>query len=683
MTRVQAEILLKQVFGLNRFYDEQWTVIERLLKGERVLLIERTGFGKSLCYQFPAVLQEGVTVVFSPLIALMRDQVRSLTAKGIPARCIHSGQTSEENAETLADALSGEVKILYIAPERQNSEEWQEKVRKMKLSMVVVDEAHTISVWGHDFRPAFRRIIRLVNLLPKHLPVLAVTATATLRVQQDIEKQIGGKLITVRGNLMRENFHLYVVETESEEEKMVALARWLKQRLPGCGLVYTGTRMLAELYAEWLASNGIDCVEYHAGLSADRRKEIEQGLMENRWKCIVSTNALGMGIDKPDIRFVIHTQIPVSPVHYYQEIGRAGRDGKMTVAILFYNSAKGEDGVSEDYRLPKSFIESGRPPAKVYQKIIGLLKEEPLGERELMKKTDLGQTSIRVVKADLVEQGIVKEVKYEGAKRYEYQHDAPPLETAGFEELRKAKLRDLDKMIEYVYTDQPRMKFLCEYLGDSCSAAEAFKGCDNTDLLKHRVRMTDSDWVRVREFQMNCGFTLVMESAKTNMVNGVAATYYGVSSVGLALHRCKYGDGQKKIPGWLLKITIKAYYKLWEKDAFDLILYVPPTISGDLVKDFAHRLGKALEIPVFDWLQKTRTTEPQKSFQNHILKKDNVADAFALEEGKSVDGKKILLVDDICGSGATLKEIGKMLTGQGAAMIAPLVIAKTVRNGFL
>ena len=315
ITRSKAETILKQVFGLEHFYDEQWNTIERLLRGERMLLIERTGFGKSLCYQFPAILFDGVTIIFSPLIALMRDQTNALKAKGIAARYINSEQAPEENTQAIADALEGNIKILYIAPERQENQEWIEATRKMKLSMIVIDEAHTISVWGHDFRPAFRRIINLVNLLPKDMPVLATTATATLRVQQDIEQQIGGNLQTIRGNLLRDNFHLYVVETQSEEEKMIGLAHWLK-RLPGTGLIYVGTRIQTEQYARWLQQNEIDCIGYNAGLDGEQRKEIEQGLMENRWKCIISTNALGMGIDKPDIRFVIHTQIPASPIHY-------------------------------------------------------------------------------------------------------------------------------------------------------------------------------------------------------------------------------------------------------------------------------------------------------------------------------------------------------------------------------
>lgn len=389
----------------------------------------------------------------------MRDQVKSLNSKGIPANYINSEQSPEENSATIQAALNGEIKILYIAPERQENQEWIEATRKMNLSMVVIDEAHTISVWGHDFRPAFRRIINLVKLLPQDWPVLATTATATKRVQNDIEKQIGGRLTTIRGCLVRSNFNLYVIRVQSEDEKMVWLAQHLN-RIEGTGLIYTGTRVDTELYAKWLVYNGVNAVNYNAGHDAETRKDIENGLMENRYKCVVSTNALGMGIDKSDIRYIIHTQIPASPIHYYQEIGRAGRDGKPTTIILFFNEHIDDDGIAADYRLPKAFIDGARPSKEKYIKAINALKEDPLTISGLMKATNLKQTPARVIKADLIEQGIVREVVNGKNKTLEYQFGAKELDTQAFEDLRMAKLKDLDSMIGYIYTDKPRMQYL-------------------------------------------------------------------------------------------------------------------------------------------------------------------------------------------------------------------------------
>lgn len=674
MTRQEAEIKLKSTFGIDHFYDDQWKAIDKILNGSRILMIQRTGFGKSLCYQFPATQFKGITIVFSPLIALMRDQVKALNNKGISARYINSEQTSEENTQNIQDAISGKIKILYIAPERQENQEWIEATRKMNLSMIVVDEAHTISVWGHDFRPAFRRIINLVNLLPKHLPILATTATATKRVQTDIERQIGGSITTIRGDLRRKNFNLYVIKVSSEDEKMIWLAQNLNN-IDGTGFIYTGTRVDTEVYAKWLKYVGINAIDYNAGLDADTRKEIENNLMDNKYKCVVSTNALGMGIDKPDVRFIIHTQIPASPIHYYQEIGRAGRDGKPTTIILFYNGSKDKGGIEEDLKLPKSFIEGGRPAIKYYERVIEKLKIEPLGERNLMKACNLKQTQIRVIKSDLIEQNIIKEVLYGKSKKYEYQYNAKPLDTKSFEELRIAKLKDLDAMREYVYTTKPRMQFLCDFLDNETS--ESYNNCDNTNLIPINI-FINQQWVdRLKEFRETYFPILDVETKGSKMVNGVAASYYGVSNVGNAIHRSKYENGGD-FPDFLLRLTLKAFRKTFGSQHFDMIVYVPPTHSGELVRNFAVKFASVLKLPISHNLQKTRITKEQKIYQNAYSKRDNIKDAFDYEKPEEIKNKRIILLDDIFDSGATIKEIGTILTKYGADMIAPVTIAKTL-----
>lgn len=674
MERHIAQNRLRQLFGFDHFYDEQWQTIERLFRGERVLLIEKTGFGKSLCYQFPATQMNGVTIIFSPLIALMRDQVRGLNEKGIPANFINSEQEPEENSRILEDAISGKIKILYIAPERQENQEWLEAARKMKLAMVVIDEAHTISVWGHDFRPAFRRIINLVKLLPQDFPVLATTATATKRVQGDIEAQIGRNLTTIRGELLRENFALYVIKVESEEEKMHWLAKYLPA-LEGTGVIYTGTRVNTELYSRWLNHLKVETAQYNAGLDSESRKEIESGLMANRWKAVISTNALGMGIDKPDIRFIIHTQIPQSPIHYYQEIGRAGRDGKPTKLILFYNETEDENGVAEDLKLPLSFINGGRPPIWAYNRVIETLKLEPLGVKDLCIAANIKYNQVRVIKADLVDQGIVKEVTHDRRKKFEYQYNAPELDTKPFRELREAKVKELSAMQNYVHLKTSRMKFLCDYLGDS--SHHHFSNCDNTNLSPLRVEKWPNMEAELERFRENYFPELIVESSTTCLTNGTAASYYGVSQVGAAIHRSKYENGGD-FPDFLLRMTTKAFHKKLAQHKIDLILYVPPTESGDLVKNFALKLSKTLRIRLSHGLQKTDSTHPQKTFQNGYAKKENVKDKFCLENAEEVRDKTVLLFDDIFDSGATLKEVGKMLKKYGAVAAIPLVIAKTV-----
>ncbi|MDI6783197.1 MAG: RecQ family ATP-dependent DNA helicase [bacterium] len=674
MTRQEAERKLKIIFGFDRFYERQWETIEKIFQGNRVLLIEKTGFGKSLCYQFPATQFEGTTIIFSPLIALMRDQVKKLNELGISAKCINSNQSTEENNQIIEEAQQGKLKLLYVAPERQENYDWINAARQLKIAMVVVDEAHCISVWGHDFRPAYRRIINLVNLLPTHFPVLATTATATKRVQEDIVKQMGGGIQVIRGNLLRYNFRLRVILVKSEDEKFAWLGENIT-KIAGSGIVYTGTRVATKIYADWFNYLNIPSVAYHGGLTAESRKDIEQGLLENRWKCIVSTNALGMGIDKPDIRFIVHIQIPQSPIHYYQEIGRAGRDGYPTYGLLFYNHP-------EDKELPIAFIDTARPPVEKYQQVIELLQEEPFGLTKLMKRTNLRRTQLGVILADLIEQGIAIEIPYGRRKEYEFQFNAPELDTHQFTKLREAKCAELDTMVEYTGTEICRMKFLCNYLGDTLS--EKCGKCDN-DLRKHIAVNLTSDWKsKLAHFKNNLFPCLEVESkrGKSILVNGVAASYYGFSDVGATIHKCKYEQGGD-FPDDLLQMTLNAFRKRFHQEKFDLVVYIPPTESSDLVKTFTKKIAAALNLPISHHLQKSKKTKPQKMFQNFVLKRSNVKDAFTYLVPNEVKGKSVLLIDDIYDSGTTIREIGILFTKLEAKKLAPLVIAKTIGGDLL
>ena len=655
-------------WGLNSFYDRQWEVIEKILIGKRVLLIEKTGFGKSLCYQYPAKCffdeGKGTTIVFSPLIALMRDQIESLNRRGIPVACINSEQDFETNTEILNDALEGKIAILYIAPERQESREWQEYIKKIKLSMVVIDEAHCISSWGHDFRPSFKRIIDIVKLLPKNFPVLAVTATATNQVANDVKYQIGNDLEILRGNLIRENFNLRVINVQSEDEKMLWLSEFLKKQ-HGTGLIYTGTRANTQIYSDWLNKNSINTINYNAGLDAESRKEIEKGLAENRWKAIISTNALGMGIDKSDIRFIVHTQIPASPVHYYQEIGRAGRDGLPANIILFYSD--------KDKKLQEYFIENSRPDPAKYYKTIDILKTEPLKMYDLVRKLNLNKNQIAVILADLIEQNIIKKVD----SVYEYQYNAPELNIESFIQQKQVKYRELGKMIEYITTDKCRMQYLCSYLEDDNS--NSCNNCDNCKKIKINVNLNDLHKQKIKDFFENYSITEQLKINKDKTTDVIASSYYGMSEIGTIIHNCKYENGGD-FPDKLIKLALAAFNKHLIDEKFDLIIYVPPTESGDLVKNFAEKISQTLKIQISHDLKKSQKTEPQKIFQSSILKIDNLKDVFYYENPEEIEGKKILIIDDIFDSGVTIKTISKILYELGAIKVNALVIAKTVKG---
>lgn len=666
LNRDDLELKLKKTFDIDHFYDEQWDAIERLLKRERVLLINKTGFGKSLCFQFPATHFEGTTIIFSPLIALMRDQVKKLKQLGISANCIHSEQPSEMNAKIINAAINGRIKILYIAPERQNSTIWMKAAKKINISMVAIDEAHCISMWGHDFRPAFQSIIKLINLLPSDTPVLAATATATKIVEEDIAAQIKGDISILRGTLIRPNLKLFVIKVDSEDEKLIWLGQNL-EKIEGNGIIYTGTRSTAETYSKWLRHLKIPAAGYHAGLDNYARVEIENGLINNEWKCVVSTNALGMGIDKPDIRFIVHTQIPQSPIHYYQEIGRAGRDNQEAHVILFYNE-------SRDLQLPEAFINNSRPAISKYEMIIALTKNSAVDEATMMKTTNINKRQIRAINNDLIDQGIIKEIKEGTIKKYQFNEKSRPLNTEKFETLRNRNLANLDKMVEYVNTDDPRMQYLCEFLSDE--NAHDFSNCDNTNLTPLELDSQEEWEHKLQDFRENSFPQLYLKSPYTRMADGTASSLYDVSIIGSAIRRCKYETGTD-FPDYFIRLGLIAFRKKFGRQQFDFVAYVPSTVSGDQVKNYATTLSKILEIPLTHDLIRIKKTKEQRKLNNQYTKLENVSNAFIFKNPEHIKGKSILLIDDIFDSGTTLSEIGKLLTNLKVSNVSPLVIAKT------
>lgn len=665
MTREEGEIQLQNLFGFKQFFDLQWQVIKSLLEGKRILFIEKTGFGKSLCYQFPSTQFDGLTIVFTPLIALMRDQVRSLYEKGIKAAAINSNQDKEENNCIIEKARRNELDLLYIAPERMENAAWISAAHEMKIAMIVIDEAHCISMWGQNFRPNYRRIVNLVRLLPKNFPVLATTATATLRVQADIIEQAGGDLIPVRGQLLRPNIRLFVVNVQSEDEKFFWLAEYLP-KLTKTGIIYTGTQANTDIYSNWLQFLKFNSAAYSGRLDAKTRVRVESEFINNKYDCVVSTNALGMGIDKPDIRFIIHTQIPQSPIHYYQEIGRCGRDGKESFAILLFNK-------NEDSELPLSFIEGSKPSPDKYEKVIAVVKKELLGRNQIIKATNLKQTQVNVILSDLVDQKIINE-QQDSCKKYFYNPNGPTFDLSSFEILRKAQTEELEQMLAYTKITTCRMHYLCNYLGDN--SVNNCGVCDNDKKQHIPVIKTEHHIRKLQEFRETFFPILEVETQRSKIINGVAGSYYGVSNVGSAIHHSKYEDGGD-FPDWLLKLTLKAFRKHFGNASIDLLLYVPPTESEDLVKNFAEKIATVLKIPISHKLEKS-VSQPQKIFHSGISKKENVIGKFRYQNPMEINGKNILLVDDVFDSGCTIKEVGRYLTSLGAAQILPLVIARTV-----
>ncbi len=325
---------LKSFFGFKEFRKKQQSIVEKVLAKKNILVIMPTGIGKSLCYQFPAVIQEGMAIVISPLIALMKNQVDFLNSKNIKAAMLNS-TLSKKNEEKLKEAIiKEEIKMVYISPETFNKERTLTFLQQVKLSFIAIDEAHCVSEWGHDFRPEYRKIKKSIDALGG-LPIIALTATATATVQKDIIKNLGiqdAKLF--KSSFDRDNLY-YAVRSKSQAEKKII--QFIKSNSGQAGIIYCHSKKKVEELTILLQSNGIKAASYHAGLGNNKRVANQDDFLQKKTNVIVATIAFGMGIDKSDVRFVIHYDAPKSMEGYYQETGRAGRDGQKATCILFYD----------------------------------------------------------------------------------------------------------------------------------------------------------------------------------------------------------------------------------------------------------------------------------------------------------------------------------------------------------
>lgn len=333
---MNAERLLKRVFGYDTFRPGQKSVIEKVIAGKNVLAVMPTGAGKSLCYQIPALLNSGLTLVISPLISLMKDQIDSLKQNGIEAAALNSTTPQDEVNPILRNAYEGKIKLLYMTPERLAMDYFRYQLNFINVSLVAVDEAHCISQWGHDFRPAYRQIYEGISSLKSKPNILALTATATPAVQKDIAQQLNINADNfVVTSFMRPNLSFRIVNSPKDTNNYIY--NYIKNYKDEAGIVYTNTRKRVEDLTNYLAKKGIKVAAYHGGMEAEDRERVQDNFQFDRLQVIVATNAFGMGIDKSNVRFVIHANSAKNIESYYQEAGRAGRDGDSASALLIYH----------------------------------------------------------------------------------------------------------------------------------------------------------------------------------------------------------------------------------------------------------------------------------------------------------------------------------------------------------
>lgn len=666
--------LVRQLTGdpLATFREGQLDAIRDLVvHRKRALVVQRTGWGKSAVY-FVATRMlrdrgSGPTLLVSPLLSLMRNQIAAARRMGIRAETINSDNYGDWPG-IVERVRADEIDLLLISPERLANRRFVEQVLDQvgdKAGLVVVDEAHCISDWGHDFRPDYRRIERVLRLLPAGVPVLACTATANDRVVDDVARQLGTELSVFRGALARGGLALQVIELPAVAARLAWLARTIPE-LPGSGIVYCLTVRDADTVAEWLRREGIEAAAYRGG-SGDN-PAIEAALLDNRVKAVVATSALGMGFDKPDLPWVIHFQAPSSVVAYYQQVGRAGRQLATSRGVLLLGR---EDADIQDW-----FIDTAFPSVDEAASVVAALEARDgfVKLHEVEGAVNVGQQRLEGILKNLeVDRFVVADGKKYQRTAVPYAYDTERV--AAVTALRRseqAQMRAYGAM-----TSGCRMRFLSAALDDAGTGP-----CGICDLCSQSGLSADVDpETAARAAAFVRGRPVAIEPRK-RWADLKAIAPGARNEEGRAL--CRWGDGgwstlveQARQRGTVDSALVDALADLvgeWAPSpAPTWVTWVPSASSPAFVAGLAEALGAALGIPAVDAVAKISDTQPQRSMRNSAQQMGNVAGAFAVTGPPP--GGPVLLVDDHVDSRWTLTYVGSLLRGRGVEAVHPVVLA--------
>lgn len=697
VTRGEARRLLQQATAgqADEFKDGQWDAIDAIVnRRERVLLVQRTGWGKSMVYflatRFLRNQGAGPTLIVSPLLALMRNQLAAAQGLGLAAATINTTNRTEW-PEIMARARNGQLDILLVSPERLANEEFMEQCLLPiadGVEFLVIDEAHCISDWGHDFRPDYQRIDRILGQLPPNVAVLATTATANDRVVADVLGQLGPETRLQRGPLARASLRLATVDLPDRAARLAWLVQALRL-LPGSGIIYALTKRDVDRIAQWLQSQAFDVRPYHGGVGdddqGDGREQLEEMLLANQVKALVATNALGMGFDKPDLGFVIHFQAPQSVVHYYQQVGRAGRGIDEACGFLI--------GGEEDSEINDYFIRQAFPPEWHVRRILDALEaaEDGLSILELTRLVNLRPTQIEKVLKILAVAHDALVIKQDA--RWYRTPNPYASDQDRIQRLTLHRQHEWGEVQAYLRTDDCLMRYLGEALDDP-HAEDCGRciNCTNAPLLEITA---DASLIAAAQRFIRRSEVNLQPRAKWLGDAFTAYRWRGNIQPGL---RCEEGRALAiwRDIGWGMMIDedkqrgrfrdelVEACVEMLDRwrpmPAPTWVTCVPSLRSAGLVPDFSRRLAARLGLPFHPAVAKIRETERQRNMMNSWQQSHNLDGAFGIDANAMQQGP-VLLIDDVVDSRWSLTVIGALLRQAGAGPVFPLTLASAAASG--
>lgn len=673
----KATAIIKSLYGSNAsFRDGQYEAIEATMTQKRTLVVQRTGWGKSLVYFVCTKLMreqgKGVTMVVSPLLVLMQNQIEAAEKMGLKCDVLNS-TVKDRREDILASLEDNELDLILITPETLFAEDVQTRLRNISIGLFVIDEAHCISDWGHDFRLDYGNLRKIVQQLPANVPILATTATANDRVIADLQKQLGDKVYVSRGPLTRDSLYIQVLNKPDKIERYA----WILENVPkleGSGIIYCLTQRDCDYLAEFLKKNKVSAAAYYSRDGEEGENlnhEIEEKFRTNKLKVIVATIKLGMGYDKGDIAFVIHYQMPSNIVSYYQQIGRAGRNIDKAYIFLMYGK--------EDEEILNYFINTAFPTEQETKKIVDYIGDRD-GVRigQIVSAMNIRKSRIDKALAFLINDGFIRKDKgtyYITPKKFVYDREHYDAVTA----IRKNEMEQMKRLAQ---TKECYSKYIVSYLDDK-TAKECghCSNCLGKEILPSAV---SEKYIHIAEEYVNkliipieprkkWASSGVTRATKIEHINqtGFCISKYGDAGYGELVKQGKYAI-EKRFRDELVGKSVEILKPFVQENKIRHICCVP-SLRSDLVKEFTLRLASSLKLEFVDALEKTEARQ-QKEMENSAHQCANAYTSFWVKDGVRIP-KNILLIDDVVDSKWTFTVCGYRLMEAGAEKVYPFALA--------